>query len=165
MACLREALHITIQFLDMAGAHSQRNLFHISFGACMRFKSNAFSLKYSLQKIYHTHSGYLKLGKGNINRFFSKCALWSTGEIEPFLWKAANWNNSGALKPRGTCPTWLEFLAASSVSHIYKGVCVYEYYFCFCEWCSNLNTVNDFRNIFDRMKYYYRFTYISIKKF
>ena len=118
-------LHITVQFLDMAGAHSQWNLFHITFGACMRFKSNAFSLKYSLQKIYHTYSGYLKLSKGNINRFFSKNAFWSTGEIKSFLWKARNWNYSGVLKPRGTYPVWLEFLAASDIEVVFIWVYVY----------------------------------------
>lgn len=45
MACLRETLHIAIQFRDVAGAHSQWNLFHITFGAGIRFKSNAFPSK------------------------------------------------------------------------------------------------------------------------
>lgn len=45
MACLRETLHIAIQFRDVAGAHSQWNLFHITFGAGIRFKSSAFPSK------------------------------------------------------------------------------------------------------------------------
>lgn len=125
MACLRETLHITIQFLDMAGAHSQWNLFHITFGACMRFKSNAFSLKYSLQKIYHTYSGYLELSKGNINKFFSKCALWSAEGIKSFLWKASNWNNSGALKPRGACLFGWIFGSFKYRSSVYISIDVY----------------------------------------
>ena len=153
MACLGEILHITIQFLVKAGAHSWWNLFHITFEARMRFKSNAFSLKYSLQKIYHTYSGYLKLSEGNINRFFSKCALWSTREIKSFLWKGTNWNNSHVLKPWGYLLYEVGFFGSFKYrSSVYIGVYVHECYFCPREWFSDLETFSAFQSISERTK-------------
>lgn len=132
MTCLRETLHITTQFLDMAGAHSQQNLFHITFGACMGFKSNAFSLKYSLQKIYHTYSGYLKLSKGNINRFFffQVCSLINWGN-KTFLMKSNKLKQFWYIKTQGYLSYLLRIFGSFKYrSSVYIGVCVYDCCFC-----------------------------------
>lgn len=109
--------------------------FTLHLGQAWDLKAMLFPLKHSLQKIYHTFLGYLKLSKGNINRFFSKCALWSTGGIKPFLWKAWNRNSSGAWKPRAFCPTKLESLAPSNIRIVFLQVYVNVSFFVLVTVC------------------------------